>query len=115
MPSGNARNLAIAPFASVSRAGGVGDASLWKSLSGHPQLLLAGDMHFDTQAATLFEVDILPIAGSGGKPFLCFDFGEGFDENNRVPLRATPLSANLYSAPVDFSSCPTRILSLIHI
>ena len=104
-----ARRLAIAPFASVGRVGGVGDASLWKSLSDHPQLLLIGEMPVEGQAAALFEVDILPIAGCEGVPSLCFDFGAGFDEQARVPLRATPLSAKLFSAAISFASRPKRI------
>jgi hypothetical protein len=109
MPSREARNLAIAPFASVGRIGGVGDASLWKALSGEPQLLLVGEVPVDGQAATLFEVDIHPIAGCEGGPSLCFDFGAGFAEQERVPLRATRLSAMQYSAAVRLRSRPKRI------
>lgn len=103
------RSLALARFSSVSRTGGVGDASLWNSPSGHPQLLLAGVLPGDGQEATLFEVDFLPITGCEGGPSLCFDFGEGFDERDRIGLRSTRLSAKLFSAAIRFSSPPTRI------
>jgi hypothetical protein len=109
MPSREARNLAIAPFASVIRVGGVGDASLWKSLSGDPQLLLVGEVPSDGRDAILFEVDIHPIGGCEGGPSLCFDFGTGFAEQERVPLRATRLSAKLFSAAIRLSSPPKRV------
>jgi hypothetical protein len=109
MPNGEARSLAIAPLAFVSRVGGVDDSSLWKSLSDHPQLLLAGAMPWTGRGTTLFEVDLLPIAGCAGGASLCFDFGAGFDERDRVPLRPTPLSAKMLSAAVRFSSRPRRI------
>jgi len=109
MENGDAMNLAIASFASVRRLGGVDDSSIWMSLSECPQLLLVGDLHYEEQAVMLFEVDILPIAGCGGQPFLCVDFGEGFDEAHRIPLDATSLSASMFSAAVVFSSRPMRI------
>jgi hypothetical protein len=109
MTSCDARSLAIAPLSCVSRIGGVADCSLWRSLSDHPHLLLVGEAPCDSQAVTLFELDILPIAGCEGAPSLCFDFGKGFDEADRVPLRPSLLSARLLSAAVRFSSRPARI------
>ena len=109
MPGTVERNLALAPLACVSRVGGVGDLSIWKSASGHPQLYLAGEIAYDEAGATLFEVDILPIAGCDGAAALCFDFGAGFDARDRAALRPTALSARSHSAAVRFSARPKRI------